>query len=91
MGFWELAQRIVVTHTCERTERKIWTHPYTVLHGFTGIGGALLQPVSPGVAESWAGIEATRHVLVDDLMRNRLAAQLPQKAIAPVSHPTDSY
>ena len=91
LGIWELARRIVVTRTCERAGRKIWTHPYTVLRGFTGIDGALLQPVSPGVAESWAGIEATRHALVDDLMRNRLAAQLPRQAIAPVSHSADSY
>ena len=42
-------------------------------------------------SKNLAGFGAVLHVLVEGHMRIRVAAQLPQQAIAPVSHSTDSY
>ena len=90
-GNWKLAQLISVISACERTGNKKYTHPYTVLHGFTGLDGASLCPVSPGLAEMWKDIEEKLDALVDEMMTNRLAANLPQEAIAPVCHCRDTY
>ena len=42
-------------------------------------------------SKNLAGFGAVLHVLVEGHMRIRVAAQLPQQAIAPVSHSADSY
>lgn len=90
-GNYKMAARVAIVGRDAETRRWRLTRPYTVLHGFNGIDGALLTPVTLGRAEAWADIKAELEKLEDEVEANRIEAGLPMQAIPPVSHSTDTY
>ena len=74
----------------DRTKKRS-CHPYSVVHGFLGIDGALLRPVELGEAENWKGIRSALEPLVDEMIMHRTDAGLSLEAVPLCGHSTDTY
>eukprot|EP00973_Karenia_brevis_P056617 7876742-Karenia_brevis.AAC.1 len=68
-GHYDIASRIVTVGKDSSGRWKL-TRPFSVIHGFTGIDGALLEPVFPGRTEDWVDIKARLDKLVDAMIEN---------------------
>lgn len=90
-GNYDMAALLTVVTRNRQTGKYTQTHPYTVLHGFVGIDGALLAPVAPRRTEDWPDIESELSDLTTSMMKNRAEAGLSLQAIPPGSHSTDTY
>ncbi|CAK0899611.1 unnamed protein product, partial [Prorocentrum cordatum] len=64
--------------------------PFTNVHAWTGIDGALLKPAVAMKTGDWPDLKADMGYLLDAMAANRSSAGLPPQAMARASHSTDA-
>ena len=89
-GNFDIASRIV---TVGRRGDGRWalTCPYSVLLGWLGPDGGLLEVPTPARTEHWDDVEPPLDALTDKMIANRADAGLPLHAQIAASHSVDTY
>jgi len=83
-GNYGLAKRII-------TDKRRGRRPFTVVLGFCGVDGSLLEPVVARETEDWPDIKSALAPLLCGLKKARTEAGLAGDYSVPVFHATDSY
>lgn len=84
-GNFKLAKRIA------RYEGQKWVRPFTVVLGWCGLDGSLLQPWSARKGEVWSAIRSDLEPLLKDVRDFGLEANYSLAQTQPVAHSTDTY
>ena len=83
-GNYGLAKRII-------THRALGERQHTVVLGFCGVDGSLLQPIQACETEDWPDIKLVLRPLLEGIKEARSKAGFSGECTIPVFHATDSY